>query len=123
MPIYARTIWDLCIRKLGRKPSDPPTVHVKGKLSELIMGKTLLAKYDDIGNPTITVQIPNVLVDLGATINVMTIETVRKLMLTNLSPTPIILELADRCTIKLEGILDDLVMLVDSWEYLADFLV
>ena len=45
----------------------------------------------------------------------MTIETVRKLVLTNLSPTPTILELADRSTIKLEGILDDLVILVDSW--------
>ena len=68
-------------------------------------------------------QIPNVLVDLGAVINVMTIETIRKLGLTNLRPTPTILELADRSTIKLEGILDDLVISVDSWEYPIDFLV
>ena len=92
------------------------------------MGKTLLAKYDDPGNPTVTVQIghtqiPNVLVYLGAAINVMTIETVRKLGLTNIRPTPTILELADRSTIKPEGILDDLVISVDSWEYPADFLV
>ena len=44
VPIYARTVRDLCTRKLGRKTRDPPTVHVIGKLSELIMGKTLLAK-------------------------------------------------------------------------------
>ena len=74
-----------------------------------------MAKYDDSGNPTVTVQIgsmqiPNVLVDLGAAINVMTIETVRKLGLTNLMPTPIILELADKSTIKPEGILDNLVI-------------
>ena len=92
------------------------------------MGKTFLAKYDDCGNPTVTVhightQIPNVIVDLGEAINVMTIETVRKLGLTNLRPTPSVLELADRSTIKPEGILDDLIILVDSWEYLADFLV
>ena len=68
-------------------------------------------------------QIPNVLVYLGASINVMTIETVRKLGLTNLRPTPTVLELADRSTIKPEGILDDLVISVDSWEYSADFLV
>ena len=82
VPIYARTVRDLCTKKPGRKPRDPPTVHVIGKLSALITGKTLLAKYDDPGNPTVTVQIgntqiPNVLVDLGAKINVMTIETVR----------------------------------------------
>ena len=92
------------------------------------MGKTLLAKYDDPRNPTVTVQIehtyiPNVLVDLGATINVMTIEIVRKLGLTNLRPTPTILELANRSTIKPKGILDDLVISVDSWEHPTDFLV
>ena len=54
VPIYARIVWDLCTRKLGRKPRDPPTIHVIGKLSELIMGKTLLAKYNDPGNPTVT---------------------------------------------------------------------
>ena len=54
VPIYARTVWYLCIRKPRRKPRDPPTVHVIGKLSTLIMEKTLLAKYDDPGNPTVT---------------------------------------------------------------------
>ena len=53
VPIYARTVRDLCTRKPGRKPIDPPTVHVIGKLSALIMGKILLAKYDDPGNSTV----------------------------------------------------------------------
>ena len=55
VPIYAKTVWDLCVRKPGRKYKDPPIFHVIGKLFELIMGKTLLAKYDDPGNPTVTV--------------------------------------------------------------------
>ena len=53
----------------------------------------------------------------------MTFETVRKIELTNLRPTPTILELVDRSTIKSEGILDDLVISVDSWEYPTEFLV
>ena len=57
VPIYAKTFQDLCVRKPGRKPRDPPTVHVLEKISELIMGKTLLAKYDDHGNPTVIVHI------------------------------------------------------------------
>ena len=36
VPIYARTVRDLCTKKPGRKPKDPPTVHVIGKLSALI---------------------------------------------------------------------------------------
>ena len=57
VPIYAITVRDLCTRKPRRKPRDPPTVHDIGKLSTLIMGKTLLAKYDDPENPTVTVKI------------------------------------------------------------------
>ena len=33
VPIYARTIQDMCTRRPGRKPRDPPIVHVIGKLS------------------------------------------------------------------------------------------
>ena len=59
MPIYAKTIRDMCVTKPRRSPRDAPIVHVIGKLSELIMRKTLLAKYDDLGNPTIIVHIRN----------------------------------------------------------------
>ena len=103
-------------------------IHVVGKLSEIMMGKDPLAKYDDLGNPTITIyigytEIPNVLIDLGSAINVTTIETVKKLGLTNLIPTLVILELDDRSTIIPEGSLDDLVVSIDSWKYPVYFLV
>jgi hypothetical protein len=48
VPIYAKTVRDLCIRKPGRKPKDPLTVHVVGDLSELMLGKNPPIKY---GNP------------------------------------------------------------------------
>ena len=38
--IYAKTIRDLVVKKLGKKPKYPPTVHVVGKLSELMMGNS-----------------------------------------------------------------------------------
>ena len=57
VPIYARTVRDLCTKKPGRKPRDPPTVHVIENLSSLIIGKTPVTKYDDPGNPTVTVQV------------------------------------------------------------------
>ena len=37
VPIYARTVRDLCTRKPGRKPRDAPTVHIIGKLTALII--------------------------------------------------------------------------------------
>ena len=33
IPIYAKIVKELCIRKLGRKPKDPPTIHVIGRLA------------------------------------------------------------------------------------------
>lgn len=66
----------LCVKNLGRKPKDPDTIHVIGKLFELMIYKPLLTKYNDPGNPTIIVYIDgkpiiNTLIDLGATINLM----------------------------------------------------
>ena len=67
----------------------------------------------------LTVQInhtdlPNILVDLGAGINVMTTRTLSTLGLPNLRPTPIVLKLEDRSTIKLLGLLEDIVIFVES---------
>jgi hypothetical protein len=85
-------------------------------------------KYGDPGNPILTVQINgvqilNVLVDLGAAINVITTETMHALGLRNLKHTPTVLELADRSTVKPVGKLEDVTISVDSWHYPIDFLV
>jgi hypothetical protein len=57
VPIYAKTMRDLCIKRPGRKPGDPITVHVVGELSELLLGKTPPIKYGDLGNSKVTVKI------------------------------------------------------------------
>ena len=118
----------MVVKITGWNRKDPPTVHVVGKLYELMMGRALLTKYDDLGNSTITIyigktQIHYILVDLGASKNVMTIENVNKSGLTYLKPTPTILEMHDISTIKKEGIIDNPVVSVDSWVYSADFVV
>ena len=76
VPIYAKTIRDLCIKKPRRKPKDLATIHAMGKLYELMSAQPLLTKYNDLGNPMVTVYIndqpiANTLIDLGATINGM----------------------------------------------------
>ena len=76
-------------------------------------------KYDDLGNLVLTIQInhidlPNTLVDLGATINLMTTRTLSTLGLPNPRPTPIVLELEDRSTVKPLGVLEYIIIVVDS---------
>lgn len=63
------------------------------------------------------------LVDLGDAINIITTETMHVLGLRNLKHTPTVLELADRCTVKPVGKLEDVTISVDSWHYPIDFLV
>eukprot|EP00253_Pinus_taeda_P036019 PITA_36019 len=129
LPIYAITVRDICIKKPGRKAKDLLTVHVMGDLAALMSGKTPPMKYGDPGHPTVIVQVgktivSRVLVDLGAAINIMTLETAQLLQLKNvIRETPTILELADHSTIKPEGVIEDLIILVESWNYLADFVV
>ena len=128
VPIYAKTLREYCSKKPAKKTKDPLTIHVMGKLSDFMMGKSIPVKYGDPGNPVLIVQIngveiPNVLVDLGAAINVITTETMQTLGLQNLKHTPTVLELADRSIVKPVGKLEDVTISVDAWHYPVDFLV
>jgi hypothetical protein len=126
IPIYAKIIRDLCIKKLGRKKKEPPLVQVVGQLSEFI--SEMPYKYNDPGNPIVTVEInfislPNKLIDLGAAINVIPFDTMQKLKINQLRPTQTMIELADKSVISPAGSLDDVTVTLASWEYPLDFLV
>lgn len=91
-----------------------------GDLSTLMSSKSPPVKYGDPDHPTVSVHIGKmiihrVLVDLGAAINIMILETLQLLQLQNeVRDTPTILELANRSTIKPEGVIEDLIISVDS---------
>jgi hypothetical protein len=81
MFLYMLELLEISVcKKPGRKAKDPLTVHVMGELTALMTEKDYPVKYGDPGHPTVTVQvgktfISKVLVDLGAAINIMTLET------------------------------------------------
>ena len=104
------------------------TVQVVGILSDLLSGREAPIKYEDPGNPIVTVKIngqtfSNALVDLGVAINILTTATCQKLGITSVEPTSTLLELADRSVVRPEGTLHDVMVSVDSWEYPAEFLI
>ena len=126
IPIYTKAIKELCLKKPTRKRVDPQTIHVIGHLAGLMTNTISMEKYVDPGIPRVTtiinnIHIPNTLIDLGAAINVMTLETMKNLQLTNLQHTTIVLELADRSKVIPEGILEDIIVSLDSWEYPVEF--
>ena len=101
IPIYEKTIKELCIKKIGRRKRDPPTIQVIGRLSSPMSTKITIEKYIDPGIPMVTISInsfsvPNTLIYLGEAISFMTIETMKHLNLNNIRHITTILELADR---------------------------
>ncbi|GKE30025.1 reverse transcriptase domain-containing protein, partial [Tanacetum coccineum] len=63
------------------------------------------------------------LADLGASINLMPLSIWRKLSLPELTPTQMILELADRSTTRPTGIAEDVFVRVGKFHFPADFVV
>jgi hypothetical protein len=128
IPIYTKSIKELCSKKINKTRKDPLTIHVTGNLAGLMSNTISIEKYVDPGILMVTItinifSISKTLIDLGAAINVMTLETMRHLNLQNLRPTNTVLELVHRSKVVLECILEDIIFSLDSWEYPVDFLV
>lgn len=118
----------MCIKKPGRKPKDPATIHVMGKLSELMTAQPILTKYNDPRNPTIIVYIDdqpktNTLINLGAATNVVEKDLFTTLRLHGFRHMPTILELEDRYHVKPRGVLEDVVIIIASSRYPTDFII
>ena len=115
--------------KPGRNKKYTPTINVVGHLSDLMLGRVIFLKYLDPSSPVVDVHIdgdvvPNTMIDLEADISVMTKENMVKLNLQgNLRKTAIVLKLTDQSTVTLEGIVEDVMVSIDSWEYPTNFLV
>ena len=147
IPIPSKTIRDLFIKKSGRKIKQPTIIQVGGQATTLITNYLKIGKYANPRNPIVTgyinnIPIPNtlidqgvainimifntmeeLLIDQGVAINIMIVNTMEELQLKDLWSTPTILESANRSKLKLEGIIDDVMVFLVSWEYPTDFMV
>ncbi|GKA91632.1 reverse transcriptase domain-containing protein [Tanacetum coccineum] len=90
--------------------------------------KKLPKKLGDLGKFPIPCNFPEIveclaLADLDAIINLMPLSVWRKLLLPELTPTQMILELADQSTTRPTGIAEDVFVRVVKFHFLADFVV
>jgi hypothetical protein len=118
--VHNKFIKEECLKKPGRKEKDSPTFNVIGQLTNLMLGRVFVPKYLDLGNPIMDVHInkcliQNTLIDLGVAINVMTRDTMLRLSLQGLLRLiPILLQLKHISTMNLEGVLEDVMVSIDS---------
>jgi hypothetical protein len=98
IPIYFKTIRELCVNKHIINKIEPTKIQFVGRSIDLTSEQIFMGMYQDPDNPIVSVHInvfliPNTLIDLGVSINIMTLHTMEQLQLLNLHPTPIVLEL------------------------------
>eukprot|EP00253_Pinus_taeda_P033163 PITA_33163 len=127
--IYNKLIKEKCFKHPGRRRRDAPTINVIRQLFDLMLGHVIYPKYLDPGSHVVDVHIngtivPHTLIDLGAAINVMTKDTMLKLNLQgSLRKTITVLQLAYCSTVTTKGIVEDVIVSIDSWGYPTNFLV
>jgi hypothetical protein len=85
-------------------------------------------KYKDPGCPTISCfigehKIERALLDLGASVNLLPYSVFQSLNLGELKPTSVTLLLVDRSIKVPKGIIEDVLVQVDKFIYLVDFIV
>ena len=91
VPSYAKFLKDMCIKK--RKSNIPKNVFLATNINELLSG-LIPVKYKDAGCPTIAstigqAEISRALLDLGASINLLSFSVYQQIGLGDLSPTQV----------------------------------
>ncbi|PIN24288.1 DNA-directed DNA polymerase [Handroanthus impetiginosus] len=125
MPSYVKFMKDILSKK--RRLGDYETVALTEECSTIIQNK-LPPKLKDPGSFTIPCTIGiyfsgRALCDLGANINLMPYSIYRTLGLGKAKPTSIALQLVDRSLTYPNGVIEDKLVKVDKFIFLADFVV
>ena len=125
VPAYAKFLKDLCTIKKGL--GIEKKAFLTEQVSAIIQSKNPV-KYKDPGSPIISVNIGGTyidksLLDLGASVNLLPYLVYKQLGLGELKPTNITLSLANRSVKIPKGIVEDVLVKVDKFYYLVDFVV
>ena len=125
VPAYAKFLKDLCTIKKGL--GIEKKAFLTEQVSSIIQSRNPV-KYKDPGSPTISVNIggnciDKSLLDLGASVNLLSYSVYKQLGLGELKPTNITLSLADRSVKIPKGIVEDVLVKIDKFYYPVDFVV
>ena len=125
VPAYEKFLKDLCTIKKGL--GIEKKAFLTEQVSVIIQSKNPI-KYNDPGSPTISVNIGGTcidksLLDLVASVNLLSYSVYKQLGLGEIKPTNITLSLADRSVKIPKGIVEDVLVKVDKFYYPVDFVV
>ncbi|XP_026424528.1 uncharacterized protein LOC113320815 [Papaver somniferum] len=125
IPSYAKFLRDMCTVK--QKLNVHKNAFLTEQVSSIITQRTP-PKFKDPGCPTIACtigehRIEHALLDLGASVNLLPYSVYVQLELGNLKPANVTLQLVDRSTKIPRGVVEDVLIQVESFIYPVDFIV
>ncbi|XP_062103624.1 uncharacterized protein LOC133814712 [Humulus lupulus] len=125
MPNYVKFMKDILTKK--RRLGEFETMALTKECSSFLQNK-MPPKMKDPGSFTIPCTIGNsycgmALCDLGASINFMPMSIFKQLGIGEVRPTTVTLQLADRSLAHPDGKIEDVLVRVDKFIFLADFIV
>jgi hypothetical protein len=125
MPLYAKVIKDLCTVK--RKHHVKKIAFLTEQVNAIIQHK-VPPKYKDPGCPIISCtigdyMIEHALLNLGASVNLLSFSMYLQLGLGELKPTSVTLQLADHSVRKPRGVVEEVLEKVENFYYPVDFII
>ncbi|KAL0313287.1 UNVERIFIED_CONTAM: hypothetical protein Sradi_5728000 [Sesamum radiatum] len=125
VPHYSKFLKDLCTNKPKLRGNERVSM---GENISAILQRKLPPKCKDPGTFSIpciigNVGIENAMCDLGASINVMPLTIYESLNIGPLKETGVVLQLADRSIVYLDGVLEDVLVQINELVFSADFYV
>jgi len=127
IPKYAKFLKDLCTTKRAFKLKGHEMVCM-GEVVSAVVQNNMSLKQKDLGVFTVLCVIGNasfkrVLCDLGASISVMPKHIYDSFSLEPLNKTSIVIQLADRCFVYPLGVIEDVLVNIDSLVIPCDFYI
>ena len=127
IPPYAKFLKELCTQKRKVRSIASKKVFLTEQVSSILQSTTP-PKVKDPSAPTIPCiigdhSIDRALLDLGASVNLFPYSMYEKLGLGEIQPTTVTIQLADRSMKVPHGIVEDVIIQVDKFYFLVDFLV
>ena len=126
IPLYAKFLKDLCTHKHKLRNHFSIKVFLTEKVSSIVQNTP--PKYKDLGTPTTLCLIDDTadhraLLYLGSSVSLLPYSIYEQFRLGDLQPTSLTLQLADRSVKVARGIIEDILVKVDTYCYPIDFIV
>ncbi|KAL0374062.1 UNVERIFIED_CONTAM: hypothetical protein Sradi_3321900 [Sesamum radiatum] len=125
VPHYAKFLKEMCINKSKLRGNE--RINMGENVFTILQSK-LPPKWKDPGTFSIpckigNIGIENVMCDLGASINVMSLAIYESLNIGPLKETGVVLQLADRSIVYPDGVLEDVLVQINELVFPVDFYV